>query len=100
MTHSRTPRRSTTRSPTPRPRHRLHRDRLIAAGADVLAALVSALVVVATGIRSITCRTASAGIATCEALAGETRLDRTSSNILIIELIADRDQQAGPAQHL
>ena len=84
------------RSPTPRPRHRLHRNHLIAAGANVLAALVSALVVVVTGIGWITYRTASAGITTSEALAGEPASIGRDQNILIMGLDSRRDQRGRP----
>jgi LCP family protein required for cell wall assembly len=69
---------------------------LIAAGAKVLAALVSAVVVAVTGIGWITYRTASAGITTSDALAGEPASTGTEQNILIMGLDGRRDQQGRP----
>src|SRR6201993_5084079 len=84
------------RSPTPRPRRRLHRNHLIIAGAKVLAALVSAVVVVAIGIGWIAYRTASAGITKSEALAGEPASTGSDQNILIMGLDSRRDQHGRP----
>jgi LCP family protein required for cell wall assembly len=63
------------------------------AGAKVLAALVSVVVVAVTGIGWITYRTASAGITRSEALAGEPVSTGTDENILIMGLDGRRDQQ-------
>src|SRR6201993_5251068 len=84
------------RSPTPRPRRRLHRNHLIVAGAKVLAALVSAVVVVVTGIGWIAYRTATAGITTSHALAGEPASIGSDQNILIMGLDSRRDQRGRP----
>jgi LCP family protein required for cell wall assembly len=84
------------RSPTPRPRHRLQRNHLIVAGAKVLAALVSAVVVVVTGIGWIAYRSASAGITTSNALAGEPASIGSDQNILIMGLDSRRDQRGRP----
>jgi LCP family protein required for cell wall assembly len=84
------------RSPTGGPRHRLHRNHLIAAGARVLAALVSAVVVVVTGIGWIAYRAASAGITTSDALAGEPTSTGSDQNILIMGLDSRRDQRGRP----
>ncbi len=62
----------------------------------MLAALVSALVVVVTGIGWITYRTASAGITTSEALAGEPASIGRDQNILIMGLDSRRDQRGRP----
>ena len=83
-------------SPTPRPRRRLHRNHLIIAGAKVLAALVSAVVVVVTGIGWIAYRAASAGITTSQALAGEPASIGSDQNILIMGLDSRRDQRGRP----
>ncbi|HWS92778.1 MAG TPA: LCP family protein, partial [Mycobacterium sp.] len=79
-----------------RPRHRAHRKHSIAAGAKVLAALVSTAVVGVTGIGWITYRTASAGITTSDALAGEPASTGSDQNILIMGLDSRRDQQGRP----
>ena len=84
------------RSPTPRPRRRLHRNHLIVAGAKVLAALVSAVVVVVTGIGWIAYRSASAGITTSDVLAGEPASIGSDQNILIMGLDSRRDQRGRP----
>ena len=84
------------RAPTPRPRHRRHRNHLIAAGAKVLAALVSAVVVLVTGIGWIAYRAASAGITTSQALAGEPASIGSDQNILIMGLDSRRDQRGQP----
>ena len=78
------------------PRHRLHRSHLVTAGAKVLAALVSAVVVVVTGIGWIAYRTASAGITTSDALAGEPASTGSDQNILIMGLDSRRDQRGRP----
>jgi LCP family protein required for cell wall assembly len=77
-------------------RHRLHRIHLIVAGGKVLAALVSAVVVVVTGIGWIAYRTASAGITTSDALAGEPASTGSDQNILIMGLDSRRDQRGRP----
>jgi LCP family protein required for cell wall assembly len=79
-----------------RPRHRPHRNRSIVASAKVLAALVSAVVVVASGIAWIAYRTASAGITTSDALAGEPASTGSDQNILIMGLDSRRDQMGRP----
>jgi LCP family protein required for cell wall assembly len=84
------------RSLTAGHRHRLHRNHLIVGGAKVLAALVSAVVVVVTGIGWIAYRTASAGITTSDALAGEPASTGSDQNILIMGLDSRRDQQGRP----
>ena len=84
------------RSPTGGPRDRLHRNHLIVAGAKVLAALVSAVVVVVTGIGWIAYRTASAGITRSDALAGEPTSTGSDQNILIMGLDSRRDQRGRP----
>jgi LCP family protein required for cell wall assembly len=78
------------------PWHRLHRNHLIVGGAKVLAALVSAVAVVVTGIGWIAYRTASAGITTSDALAGEPASTGSDQNILIMGLDSRRDQQGRP----
>lgn len=84
------------RSPTRERRHRRNGSRLTASGAKVLAALVSAVVVVVTGIGWITYRTASAGITTSDALAGEPASTGPEQNILIMGLDGRRDQRGRP----
>jgi LCP family protein required for cell wall assembly len=78
------------------PRHRRHRNHSIVAGAKVLGALVSAVVVVVTGIGWIAYRTASVGITTSDALAGEPASTGSDQNILIIGLDSRRDQRGRP----
>jgi len=84
------------RAPTRGPRHRVHANHSIVVGAKVIAALVSAVVVVVTGIGWITYRTASAGITTSEALAGEPTSIGSDQNILIMGLDSRRDQRGRP----
>jgi LCP family protein required for cell wall assembly len=84
------------RSPTGGPWHHRHRNHLIVAGAKLLAALVSAVVVVVTGIGWIGYRAASAGITTSNALAGEPASTGTDQNILIMGLDSRRDQRGRP----
>jgi LCP family protein required for cell wall assembly len=84
------------RSTTGELRHSLHRNHLIVAGAKVLAALVSAVVVVVTGIGWIAYRTASAGITRSDALAGEPASTGSDQNILIMGLDTRRDQRGRP----
>ncbi len=74
-------------------RHRQHRNQWIVRGAKVLAALVSAVAVVVTGVGWIAYRTASAGITTSDALAGEPASPMGSQNILIMGLDSRRDQR-------
>ncbi len=83
-------------SPTRERRRRLTGKRLMVAGAKVPAALISVVVVVATGIGWITYRTASSGITTSEALAGEPASTGSDQNILIMGLDSRRDQQGRP----
>jgi LCP family protein required for cell wall assembly len=78
------------------PRHRLHSNHLIVAGAKVLGALVSAVVVVVTGIGWMAYRTASIGITTSDALAGEPASTGSDQNILIMGLDSRRDQRGRP----
>ncbi|MBV8291355.1 MAG: LCP family protein, partial [Mycobacterium sp.] len=84
------------RPPTRGPRHRLHANHSIVVGAKVIVALVSAVVVVVTGIGWITYRTASAGITTSQALAGEPASIGSDQNILIMGLDSRRDQRGRP----
>ena len=84
------------RPPTRGPRHRLHANHSIVVGAKVVVALVSAAVVVATGFVWITYRTASAGITTSQALAGEPASVGSDQNILIMGLDSRRDQRGRP----
>src|ERR1700758_76327 len=86
----------THRVPTRGPRRRLHAKHLIVAGAKVLGALVSAMVVVVTGIGWIAYRTASVGITTSQALAGEPASIGSDQNILIMGLDSRRDQRGRP----
>lgn len=65
-------------------------------GAKLLVGLVSVVVVVGTGIGWVTYRTASAGITTSEALAGEPISTGTDQNILIMGLDSRRDQRGRP----
>ncbi|HXA88395.1 MAG TPA: LCP family protein [Mycobacterium sp.] len=83
------------RSLTAGPRHRPHRNHSTA-GAKVLAALVSAVVVVVTGIGWIAYRAVSAGITTSDALAGEPASTGSEQNILIMGLDTRRDQRGRP----
>ena len=69
---------------------------MIVAGAKVLAALVSVVVVVVTGIGWIAYRAASAGITTSDALAGEPASTGSDQNILIMGLDNRRDQRGQP----
>ena len=80
-------------SPTAEPRHRKHS---IAAGAKALAALVSAVVLVVSGIGWLAYRAASTGITTSDALAGEPASTGTEQNILIMGLDSRRDQHGRP----
>ncbi len=84
------------RSPTRVRRHRLVRNHSIVAGAKVLAALLSAVVVVVTGIGWIAYRAASAGITTSDALAGEPASTGSDQNILIMGLDGRLDQRGRP----
>jgi LCP family protein required for cell wall assembly len=84
------------RSPTRGPRHLPHRNHLIVASTKALAALVSAVVVVVTGIGWIAYRTASAGITRSDALAGEPASPGSDQNILIMGLDSRRDQRGRP----
>lgn len=85
-----------SRPPTRGPRHRLHANHSIVLGAKVIIALLSAVAVVATGIVWITYRTASAGITTSQALAGEPASIGSDQNILIMGLDSRRDQRGRP----
>ncbi|MBW0014533.1 LCP family protein [Mycobacterium sp.] len=77
-------------------RHRPRRKRPLTAAAKVLAALVSVVAVVATGIGWAAYRAASAGITTSEALAGQPASTGSEQNILIMGLDSRRDQQGRP----
>jgi LCP family protein required for cell wall assembly len=66
------------------------------AGAQVLAVLVSSVVVIVTGIGWIAYRTVSAGITTSDALAGEPASTGSDQNILIMGLDSRRDQRGRP----
>lgn len=83
-------------SPTAGPRNRLHRNHRMVAGAKVLAALVSLVVVAVIGIAWHTYRSASAGITKSEALAGEPASTGSDQNILIMGLDSRRDQHGQP----
>jgi LCP family protein required for cell wall assembly len=83
-------------SPADRPRHRLNGNNSIVAGAKVLAALASAVVVVVMGIAWMAYRTASVGITTSDALAGEPASTGSEQNILIMGLDSRRDQRGRP----
>lgn len=83
-------------STTAGPRNRLHRNHRMVAGAKMLAALVSLVVVAAIGIAWHTYRTASAGITKSEALAGEPAPTGSDQNILIMGLDSRRDQHGRP----
>jgi LCP family protein required for cell wall assembly len=82
--------------PTRKRRHGLKGNHSIVVGAKVLGALVSAVVVVVTGIGWIAYRTASVGITTSDALAGEPASTGTDQNILIMGLDSRRDQRGRP----
>jgi LCP family protein required for cell wall assembly len=84
------------RSSTRGPRHRRRGKHPIVVSAKVLAALVSTVAVVVTGIGWIAYRTASAGITTSHALAGEPTSPGRDQNILIMGLDTRRDQQGRP----
>lgn len=83
-------------SATAEPRNRLHRNHRIVAGAKVLAALISLVVVAVIGIAWHTYRSASAGITKSEALAGEPASTGSDQNILIMGLDSRRDQHGRP----
>lgn len=83
-------------STTVGPRNRLHRNHRMVAGAKMLAALVSLIVLAAIGIAWHTYRTASAGITKSEALAGEPAPTGSDQNILIMGLDSRRDQHGRP----
>ena len=78
------------------PEHRPHRNHSIVAGTKALAALVSAVVLVVSGIGWIAYRAASAGITTSDALAGEPASTGSDQNILIMGLDSRRDQHGRP----
>lgn len=77
-------------------RHRLSSIHLIVAGGKMLAALVSAVVVVITGIGWMGYRTASSGITISAALASEPASTGSDQNILIMGLDTRRDQRGRP----
>lgn len=83
-------------SATAEPRNHLHRNHRIVAGAKVLAALISLVVVAVIGIAWHTYRSASAGITKSEALAGEPASTGSDQNILIMGLDSRRDQHGRP----
>jgi LCP family protein required for cell wall assembly len=83
-------------SPARRPRHRVNGNNSIVAGAKVLAALASAVVVVVMGMAWIAYRTASVGVTTSDALAGEPASTGSEQNILIMGLDSRRDQRGRP----
>ncbi|WP_301336297.1 LCP family protein [Mycobacterium colombiense] len=83
-------------SPTAGPRNRLHRNHRMVAGAKVLAALISLVVVAVIGIAWHAYRSASAGITKSEALAGEPASTGSDQNILIMGLDSRRDQHGQP----
>ncbi len=84
------------RSLTGGPRHRPRGRRVLTFGSRLLAALISIAAVVATGVGWMAYRSASAGITTSEALAGEPASPGTDQNILIMGLDSRRDQQGRP----
>jgi LCP family protein required for cell wall assembly len=84
------------RSPTSEIHHRRYRNHSFVVGAKVLAALVSTVVIVVTGIGWNAYRAASAGITTSDALAGEPESTGTEQNILIMGLDSRRDQHGRP----
>ncbi|HZU48961.1 MAG TPA: LCP family protein [Mycobacterium sp.] len=75
---------------------RRYRNHSIVVGAKVLAALVSTVAVVVTGIAWSAYRTASAGITRSDALAGEPESTGSEQNILIMGLDSRRDQRGQP----
>jgi LCP family protein required for cell wall assembly len=77
-------------------RHHLGSGHVVVAAAKMLAALVSATAVVVTGIGWIGYRTASSGITTSAALAGEAAPAGRDQNILIMGLDTRRDQRGRP----
>lgn len=83
-------------SATAEPRNRLHRNHRIVAGAKMLAALISLVVVAVIGIAWHAYRSASAGITKSEALAGEPASTGSDQNILIMGLDSRRDQHGRP----
>ncbi|WP_245843230.1 LCP family protein [Mycolicibacterium vulneris] len=83
-------------SPQAGPRNRFHRNHRMVAGAKVLAALISLMVVVVIGIAWHAYRSASAGITKSEALAGEPASTGSDQNILIMGLDSRRDQHGQP----
>jgi LCP family protein required for cell wall assembly len=84
------------RSPTSGTHHRRYRNHSFVVGGKVLAALVSTVVIVVTGIGWSAYRAASAGITTSDALAGEPESTGPEQNILIMGLDSRRDQQGRP----
>ncbi|WP_375485922.1 LCP family protein [uncultured Mycobacterium sp.] len=84
------------RSPTSGTHHRRYRNHSFVVGAKVLAALVSTVVIVVTGIGWSADRAASAGITTSDALAGEPESTGSEQNILIMGLDSRRDQRGRP----
>lgn len=83
-------------STTAGPRNRPHRNHRMVAGAKVLAALISLIVVAVLGIAWHAYRSASAGITRSEALAGEPASTGSDQNILIMGLDSRRDQHGQP----
>ncbi len=83
-------------SPTAGPRNRLHRNHPMVAGAKMLAALISLVVVAAIGIAWHAYRSASEGITKSEVLAGEPASTGSDQNILIMGLDSRRDQHGQP----
>jgi len=83
-------------SPARRRRRRRNINHVVVASAKMLAALVSAVVVIGTGIGWIGYRTASSGITTSAALAGESAPAGRDQNILIMGLDTRRDQRGRP----
>src|ERR1700739_3941891 len=77
-------------------RHGLTGKHSIVEGAKVLGALVSAMVVVVTGIGWIAYRTASVGITTSDALAGEPASTGSDQKILIMGLARARTPRVRP----
>ncbi|OBH61643.1 transcriptional regulator [Mycobacterium sp. E2479] len=77
----------------------MHRNHRIVAGAKVLAALISLVLVAAIGIAWHAYRSATASITKSEALADEPASTGSDQNILIMGLDSRRDQHGQPLPH-
>lgn len=85
--------------PARRGRHRFRRPRVrhwLRVGPKMIAALVSAVLIVVIGVLWIAYRNASAGITRSDALAGEPPSPESDQNILVMGLDGRRDQQGRP----